>query len=132
MVPVIRKGQTVRVVAPSDRGTPQTVYVVELYSIEREAATLNRIVSRRRALLADGIAETDARIAEATQQVAREALADITRAIENEQGPDGCPRTVEERGDILAHYEALPKAWFEEVVQAITQPVAVSVTQGKG
>lgn len=131
MIPIIRPGQTIRVTAPSDTGTPKTVYVVGLYGMEQEAATLKRIYQRRQALLADGIAEGDARMAEATQGVVCEALAAIIVTVENEQGPDGKMRTITERTDILAHLAGLPKRWFEEVADAIAQPAAVSEVMGK-
>lgn len=131
MVPVIREGATIRVTAQSDTGTPQTVYVVRLYSMEKEHETLTKIKARRTALLADGMAETDSKLAHATQAVVREMLADVTASIENEQGPDGQPRTITDRSEIAQHFAGLPKGWSEEVVAAIVQPAAVSATLGK-
>lgn len=131
MIPTIYEGQTIRVTAANDTGKPQTVYVVKRYGAEIESATLSKITQRRKALLADGIAEGDSRFTSATQEVVREALADVIQSVENAMGPDGKPCALTERADIIAHLASLPKGWFDEVVAAILQPVAVSVTLGK-
>lgn len=131
MIPVIREGETAEVHAASDTGEPKTIYVVSLYAIERDAASMARQFKRRKDLLAKGVVEGSQELYEATQEIKREDLAAVITQVRNAAGPDGKPVTLTDRADILAHLKGLTGPWFFEVAEAITKPEPISVDLGK-
>ena len=130
MIPTIHPGKTLEVTVPGDTEEPRTVYVVELYSIERDAASLARQIRRRKELLAKGVPEGAMELYEATQEIKREDLAAVVKEVRNASGDDG-PVTLTERADIVQHLSGLTGPWLYEVAEAITKPASISVDLGK-
>lgn len=132
MIPVFRKGHTVQVTLERDTGTPKTVYIVELYSVEHESVALARAGKITQTKVAEGHTIGSTEVVEARHSVIREAFAKIVREIQNEAGPDGKPRTITSQADIVEHFQCLPVDWFEDLAAAIRRPAAISAEMGKG